>query len=77
MPRVHFSSFLHARNWGSEDSISELALGRVEVDGARQWMPLSSEVDYALMGGLYVGLFVERFAAALRSPADCRAGATT
>lgn len=75
LPWVHFSSFSHARNWGSEDSIPKLAFGRIEVDGTRQWMPLSIEVHHALMDGVHVGRFVERFKAALRNPADWLAGA--
>jgi len=68
LPWVHFSSFSHARNWGRADSVPKLAFGRVDRDGTRQWMPLSVEVHHALMDGLHVGRFVERFEAALQNP---------
>ena len=68
LPWVHFSSFSHARNWGREDSVPKLAFGRIDVDGARAWLPLSVEVHHALMDGLHVGQFFQGFEAALREP---------
>ena len=68
LPWVHFSSFSHARNWGREDSVPKLAFGRIDVDGARAWLPLSVEVHHALMDGLHVGQFIQGFEAALREP---------
>ena len=44
------------------------ACGRVEIDGARQWLSLSMAVHRALTDGLYVGPFVEQFKAALVDP---------
>lgn len=69
LPWLHFTSFSHARNWGREDSVPKLAFGRIDVDGAQAWMPLSVEVHHALMDGLHVGQFVQGFEAALREPA--------
>ncbi len=69
LPWLHFTSFSHARNWGREDSIPKLAFGRVDVDGAHAWMPLSVEVHHALIDGLHVGRYVEEFEAALLDPA--------
>lgn len=68
LPWLHFTSFSHARNWGREDSVPKLAFGRIDVDGAHAWMPLSVEVHHALMDGLHVGQFVQGFEAALRDP---------
>lgn len=68
LPWVHFSSFSHARNWGREDSVPKLAFGRIDVDGAHAWLPLSVEVHHALMDGLHVGQFIQGFEAALREP---------
>jgi len=68
LPWLHFTSFSHARNWGREDSVPKLAFGRIDVDGARAWMPLSVEVHHALMDGLHVGQFVQAFEAALVEP---------
>ncbi len=68
LPWVHFSSFSHARNWGREDSVPKLAFGRADADGSRLWLPLSVEVHHALMDGLHVGRYFERFEAVLRDP---------
>jgi len=68
LPKLHFSSFSHARNWGREDSVPKLAFGRADRDGARLWMPFSVEVHHALMDGLHVGRYVEAFEDALREP---------
>lgn len=68
LPRLHFSSFSHARNWGREDSVPKLAFGRADQDGANLWLPFSVEVHHALMDGLHVGRYVQAFEAALREP---------
>jgi chloramphenicol O-acetyltransferase type A len=68
LPWLHFTSFSHARNWGREDSVPKLAFGRIDIDGAHAWMPLSVEVHHALMDGLHVGQFVQAFEAALLEP---------
>ena len=68
LPWLHFTSFSHARNWGREDSVPKLAFGRIDVDGAQAWMPLSVEVHHALMDGLHVGQFVQAFEVALSEP---------
>ena len=68
LPWLHFTSFSHARNWGREDSVPKLAFGRIDMDGAHAWMPLSVEVHHALMDGLHVGQFVQAFEAALLDP---------
>ena len=65
LPWLHFTSFSHARNWGRQDSIPKLALGRIDSDGEHAWMPLSIEVHHALMDGLHVGRYVQDFQAAL------------
>ena len=68
LPWLHFSSFSHARHAGPDLSVPKLAFGRIDVDGARAWMPLSVEVHHALMDGLHVGQFVQAFEAALIDP---------
>ena len=68
LPWVHFSSYSKARQWGPNDSIPKIAFGRIDADGARQWMPLSVEVHHALMDGLHIGRYFENFETALRDP---------
>jgi chloramphenicol O-acetyltransferase type A len=70
LPWVHFSSYSNARQWGPHDSIPKISFGRIDADGARRWMPLSVEVHHALMDGLHVGQYFERFEAALLAPQE-------
>lgn len=77
LPWVHFTSFSHARNWGREDSVPKLAFGRAEPDGARLWMPLSVEVHHALMDGVHLGRYVQRFEALLAAPEAWLTGSDT
>lgn len=68
LPWVHFTSFTHARSGGGHDSIPRLAFGRIDSEGPRRWMPLAIDVHHALMDGVQVGDFVQRFEAALAEP---------
>jgi chloramphenicol O-acetyltransferase type A len=68
LPWLHFTSFSHARNWKSEDSIPRFAFGRAQAEGSAIWMPMSVEVHHALMDGVHVGRYVQDFEAALREP---------
>lgn len=65
IPWVHFTGFAHAQKLGARDSIPKLVLGRHAVrDGTRR-MPVSVEVHHALVDGLDVGRFFERYQSAL------------
>jgi chloramphenicol O-acetyltransferase type A len=68
LPWVHFSSFSHARNWKREDSVPKISFGRADADGSRLWLPLSVEVHHALMDGLHVGRYFQRFEEVLADP---------
>lgn len=68
LPWVSFTSFSHARNWRSEDSIPKIAFGKFTKSDDRTWLPFSVEVHHALMDGLHVGRYVSRLEAALAEP---------
>jgi chloramphenicol O-acetyltransferase type A len=72
LPWLHFTSFSHARQWARDgardDSIPRFAFGRAERDGARLWLPMSVEVNHALMDGVHVGRFVQDFETVLAEP---------
>ena len=68
LPWLHFTSFSHARNWKTEDSIPRFAFGRAQAEGGALWLPMSVEVHHALMDGVHVGRYVQDFEAALREP---------
>ncbi len=66
IPWVAFTSFAHARRLDRGDSVPKIVLGKVHeapgLDGGTRWqMPVSVEVHHALVDGLHVGRFFERF----------------
>lgn len=61
IPWVAFTSFSHARRWGTDDSVPKVVFGRHHRDGDADRMPVSIEVHHALVDGLHVGRFFERF----------------
>lgn len=60
LPWVSFTSFSHARNWKTEDSVPKIAFGKFTQNGNQTFMPFSVEVHHALMDGLHVGRYVNR-----------------
>lgn len=66
LPWIRFSSFAHARRDGDNESVPKIVFGRHAPDGdGRRRMPVSVEVHHALVDGLHVGRFFERFQALL------------
>lgn len=61
IPWVSFTSFSHARNRGATDSVPRIVFGRHRPSGDRRLMPISVEVHHALMDGLHVARFLQRF----------------
>lgn len=68
LPWVAFTSFSHARNWGSEDSIPKIAFGKFFKENDRTLLPFSVEVHHALMDGLHVGRYLTRLEELLAQP---------
>jgi chloramphenicol O-acetyltransferase type A len=64
LPWLRFTSFTNALP-GNGDSIPRLVFGRCTRDGRRMKMPVAVEVHHALVDGLDVARFLERFAANL------------
>lgn len=62
IPWIDFTSLSHARRFSSGDSCPKISFGKMSVsaDGKRT-MPMSVHVHHALMDGLHVGQFIERF----------------
>ncbi len=65
IPWVSFTSFAHARRKRETDSVPKVVFGKRRAAGGRHLMPVSVEVHHALMDGLHVGRFFERFQALL------------
>ncbi len=70
LPWFSFTSFSHARNWGTEDSVPKIAFGKFTQENDRTFLPFSVEVHHALMDGLHVGQYVKGLEDALRKPED-------
>jgi len=60
IPWVRFTSFSHAQS-RSDGSIPKIVFGRVVETAGRSLMPVSVDVHHALMDGLHVGKFLDRF----------------
>jgi chloramphenicol O-acetyltransferase type A len=61
IPWVAFTSFSHARRWDTEESVPKIVFGRRHGDSGAERMPVSVEVHHALVDGLHVGEFFQRF----------------
>ena len=68
IPWVSFSSFSHARTRSGDLSVPKIVFGRHRRDGERHLLPVSVEVHHALVDGLHVGRFYQRFEELAGSP---------
>lgn len=73
IPWVRFTSFQHAKRTVQsgaefEDSVPKIVFGKFFEDRGRWWLPTSVEAHHALMDGLHVGRYFERFEALCRDP---------
>ena len=59
IPWVAFTSFSHARRWGTDDAVPKIVFGKHREVGDRRLMPVSVEVHHALVDGLHVARFYE------------------
>lgn len=68
LPWISFTSFSHARNWNTEDSIPKIAFGKFVQEDQRILLPVSVEVHHALMDGFTVGRYLSRLEETLSAP---------
>jgi len=61
IPWVSFTSISHARHSRLRNGIPKVTFGKYRDVAGRTLMPVSVEVNHALMDGLHVGRFFERF----------------
>lgn len=71
IPWVSFTSFAHARRSRSGDSIPKIVFGKYYKDAETTKMPVSVEVHHALMDGIHVGMFFDKFQNYLKQPERC------
>jgi len=60
IPWVHFTSIKHARRFNNQESIPKIAFGKIDKSTPVFKLPISIEVNHALMDGFHVGLYLER-----------------
>ena len=68
IPWISFSSFSHARTSSADLSVPKIVFGKHREAGGRRLLPVSVEVHHALVDGLHVGRFYERFEELARRP---------
>lgn len=61
LPWTNFISLSHARNYGEEDSIPKITIGKISEDNGKYVMPISIHVHHALMDGKDVADFINTF----------------
>jgi chloramphenicol O-acetyltransferase type A len=66
LPWVRFTSFTNAMR--REDSVPKLTFGRRYAEGGAWYVPVCVEVHHALVDGIDVGEFFERFQDRLSRP---------
>jgi chloramphenicol O-acetyltransferase type A len=68
LPWFDFTSISHARDFSHEDSAPRITFGKIAEAGGRCTMPVSIHVHHALVDGLHVAQFVEKFQYCLDAP---------
>jgi chloramphenicol O-acetyltransferase type A len=69
LPWFSFTSFSHARRVPPTETNPRIVFGKREGGLGGSWrMPVSVEVHHALVDGIHVARFLERFAGLLRQP---------
>lgn len=61
IPWTSFSSIKHAKKIGSTDSIPKITFGKHYRTADKIHLPISIEVNHALMDGIHVGRFLELY----------------
>jgi chloramphenicol O-acetyltransferase type A len=67
IPWISFTSFKHATRHDNRQTVPRMVFGKMFDDGDVKKMPFSVEVHHALMDGIHVGKFFERFQMNLNS----------
>ena len=65
LPWLKFSALTFARNLKGNDAIPKFIFGKANQQGDKMMMPIALQVHHALVDGLHVARFFERFQTAL------------
>ncbi|MDD4993311.1 MAG: chloramphenicol acetyltransferase [Paludibacter sp.] len=61
LPWADFTAVNHARRLDIGRSIPKITFGKITREADKMWLPVDVHVNHALMDGLHVGKFIERF----------------
>lgn len=61
IPWVHFSGHKEPFSGNKDDSVPQLAFGKIKEENGKLMMPVAINVNHALVDGYHVGLFFEEF----------------
>ena len=67
IPWVSFTSFKHATSGDDRQTVPRIVFGKLFAEGDRELMPLSVEAHHAMMDGIHVGRFFQRFQTAIEA----------
>lgn len=68
IPWVSFTSFMHPIHLSPIDSVPRFAWGKFFAQAGRTLMPFSVQAHHALMDGIHMGRYYERFQGYLNQP---------
>jgi chloramphenicol O-acetyltransferase type A len=61
LPWINFTSISHARGFSFPDSCPKISFGKMTENNGKRTMPVSIHVHHALVDGLHVGQYIDRF----------------
>lgn len=61
IPWVSFTSFKHASRFDNRQTVPRMVFGKIFDSGEQKLMPFSVEVHHALVDGVHIGKFFNRF----------------
>lgn len=70
IPWISFTSFKHARRFDKNQSVPRIVFGKIFDQGGQKMMPLSVEVNHALVDGLHVGKYFSQLQKMILSPIE-------
>lgn len=61
IPWVSFTAFKHAGRLDNRQTVPRIVFGKIFTDGGLRKMPVSVEVHHAMMDGIHVGRYFQKF----------------
>ena len=61
LPWVNFTSHKEPFSGDKNNSVPQLAFGKIKIEGEKHLMPIAVNVNHALVDGYHIGLFFNKF----------------